>query len=221
MILYYVLYTGPVYLSNDTCSSQSCNTYLKMFYKIFALLACLIAVSGKSDPHKKETKLKATPTQKCKSITAADVRNLFKKWADSLLVGPEEVITNYWKTSILIPTLSNVVRDDPQSKIEYFEHFCAKKPVATIVEDYIDLTACNEAQYNGLYDFALTDPGTGAQSVAHARFSYTFQTFDGNEWKIMTHHSSLLPNPVGGARRLRSETENFEEVLNFNVASYD
>lgn len=215
-----------------------------MLYKFIVVLACLIAVSGKSSSkadkkHAQEssergfsstvTQLDATTddanpsssgaSQNCASITPDGVRYLFKTWGDSLLVSPEAVVENYWEHSILVPTLSNVVRADPPSKINYFEHFCAKKPVPTIVEDFIDVTACNEAQYNGLYNFALTDPVTKAQSVANARFSYTFQTFDGKVWKIKTHHSSLLPNPVGGARRLRGEIEDFE-VLNFNVASY-
>ena len=213
-----------------------------MFYKIVLLLACLIAVTAKTVSTKPAeassekgrtttiTQLSAdddaNPTttggsQKCASIDATGVRNLFNTWAASLLVSPEAVVENYWHNSILIPTLSNVVRPDPPSKANYFEHFCAKKPVPTIVEDFIDTTGCNEAQYNGLYNFALTDPVSGAQSVANARFSYTFQTYNGKEWKIKTHHSSLLPNPVGGARRLRGvEAENFE-VLNFNVASYN
>ena len=167
-------------------------------------------------------------TRKCQDIFNTsgcvgvdDVRNLFKGWAAALLVSPEAVVNKYAHNSILIPTLSNVVRTNPDTKKDYFEHFCAKKPVPTIIEDKVDVSGCNEAQYNGLYDFALTDPGTGAQSVAHARFSYTFQTYDGKIWRIKTHHSSLLPNPVGGARRLRSEKEDFEEVLNFNVATYD
>ena len=48
-------------------------------------------------------------------------------------------------------------------------------------------------QYNGKYDFKLTDPDTNVESIAHARFTYVFTTTDGKEWKIQTHHSSLLP----------------------------
>jgi len=48
-------------------------------------------------------------------------------------------------------------------------------------------------QYNGKYDFKLTDPATKVESIAHARFTYVFTTKDGKEWKIQTHHSSLLP----------------------------
>ena len=52
---------------------------------------------------------------------------------------------------------------------------------------------CIRIQYNGKYDFRLTDPATNVDSIAHARFTYVFSTTDGKEWKIQTHHSSLLP----------------------------
>ena len=161
----------------------------------------------------------AGASQECTAITADAVRALFNSWATDLLTTPEQVVSHYWHNSILIPTLSNVIRSTDSTKLAYFEHFCAKKPVASIVEDFVDLTGCNEAQYNGLYNFALTDPVTGAASVANARFSYTFQTYDGKTWKIKTHHSSLLRNPVGGARRLRGADAD-HEFLNFNVATY-
>jgi len=217
-----------------------------MFYRLALLLACVLAVSAKSAAPAASSKdavvekghtttitaLDADDTngddknptnsgssQKCSAITADGVRALFNSWGQSLLTTPDQVVSHYWHNSILIPTLSNVVRSTDSAKLAYFEHFCAKKPVPTIVEDFVDLTGCNEAQYNGLYNFALTDPVTGAASVANARFSYTFQTYDGNTWKIKTHHSSLLPNPVGGARRLRGADAD-HEFLNFNVATY-
>ena len=48
-------------------------------------------------------------------------------------------------------------------------------------------------QYNGKYDFSLTNPTTGVTSITHARFTFVFTTTDGNTWKIKTHHSSVLP----------------------------
>ena len=71
--------------------------------------------------------------------------------------------------------------------IPYFNFaifFCSVKGISL---------CCIRIQYNGKYDFRLTDPATNVDSIAHARFTYVFSTTDGKEWKIQTHHSSLLP----------------------------
>ena len=54
----------------------------------------------------------------------------------------------------------------------------------------------NVLQYNGKYDFSLTNPTTGVASITQARFTFVFTTIDGKVWKIKTHHSSVLPEPV-------------------------
>ena len=139
--------------------------------------------------------------QKCKKVTAKDVRNMWHAWAASLATTPELVAEQYWNHgSVLLPTLSNQVRNSEQEKINYFEHFLQKKPVASINQDFVAI-GCNTAEYNGIYSFQLTDPATKKVSAAMARFTYVFTTSPdegakGN-WKIETHHSSLMPNPGG------------------------
>ena len=63
--------------------------------------------------------------------------------------------------------------------------------------DFIILFSCS-----GHYDFELTNPTTGEVAVAHARFTYVFDSNEGKEWKIRTHHSSLLPETAAKATNL-------------------
>ena len=61
---------------------------------------------------------------------------------------------------------------------------------------------------SGNYDFELTNPTTGEVAIAHARFTYVFDSNESKEWKIRTHHSSLLPVTAAEATNLnlRSST---------------
>jgi hypothetical protein len=137
------------------------------------------------------------------NLTEDDVRALWQQWNAALAtLSPEKVGEQYWNHgSILLPTLSNKIRDTPKSKLDYFEHFLQKKPVGAIDQDFIYISE-NVAQYDGIYTFTLTNPDTGAVTTAQARFTYVFTTYPNKasgkgEWKIETHHSSLMPNAGG------------------------
>lgn len=159
----------------------------------------------------------------CYAISDKEVRALWQKWNDALKsMNVDNVLNLYWDQSVLVPMFSNHIRPDAPTKLEYFKHFLAKKPNAEIKEDYIDVTACNMAQYAGIYEFSLTDATNGAVSKALARFSYTYQTFDGTVWNIKSHHSSLMPKPPGGGRRLSIEDEasTGSDLLNFSLVSH-
>ena len=133
----------------------------------------------------------------CTPIAEGKVKELWKKWNEALqTLEPEKVAEMYHDSSVLLPTLSNKVRDDVKGKLDYFEHFLAKKPIGSIDEDYVEVKYCNLATYNGIYTFDLTAVDTKVQ----ARFSYVY-TFEEGEWKIKTHHSSLMPEKSASRRR--------------------
>ncbi len=165
----------------------------------------MLAASVSAGPQKHNT-------QKCKKISDKGVHNLFLRWNNALLtLDSEEVADEYWSDATLVPTVSNVVRDDKKSKIEYFDEFLLKKPSGTIVEPHIHV-GCNTATYSGLYDFAVStkDMTTGAtvNSVVNARFTFVYEyRWESETWKIIQHHSSKLPNPIGGERKLRAGPE--------------
>ena len=94
----------------------------------------------------------------------------------------------------MIPLRSNFLRDTAEKKLDYYKTFLKSKPQFEVREENINLDGCNQVQYNGIYDISETDEETGEVVVTPARFSFTFQTFDGKYWAIKAYHSSKFPN---------------------------
>ncbi|MDF3141446.1 MULTISPECIES: SgcJ/EcaC family oxidoreductase [unclassified Streptomyces] len=132
-------------------------------------------------------------SEKAAKPTEKQVAALFDEWNAALKTqDPEKVADLYWDDAVLLPTLSNQVRADRESRIDYFEHFLANKPVGKKIETHINVLDSNSVLDAGLYEFALTDHDTGKKSIAKARYTYEWEKRDG-EWKIVNHHSSLMP----------------------------
>ena len=105
-----------------------------------------VVASGKED-HKHDDKHDDDHHDDCYKLNDMKVRALFNKWNDALhTLSPETVAEQYWEHSILLATLSAVLRTDVASKLEYFEEFLKKKPSAEIIEDYI-VNNCGSSQY--------------------------------------------------------------------------
>lgn len=124
----------------------------------------------------------------CHPINEQDVARLFDRWNDALKSGdPHKVVANYAQHSILLPTLSNTPRVTVAEKLDYFEHFLEKKPSGKIDFRFF-VPGCNSAVDSGLYTFTLG--ATGA--TVHARYTFTY-AWDGRQWLITSHHSSVMP----------------------------
>jgi len=105
------------------------------------------------------------------------------------------VLAHYAEGGTLWPTLSNVLRversppGNNRAIEDYFVLFLAKidgvgdvewnEKVAQPIDD-------NHCMWSGVYTFSLT------QGKVRARFSYLVKKV-GDEWKIMHHHSSQMP----------------------------
>lgn len=123
----------------------------------------------------------------CQQLQTEQVEALFEKWEASIRSGiPEDVVRNYTKDSILIPTLSNEIRDSDKSRESYFRKFLKKKPSAKINYRKIN-TGCNFATDSGIYTFTLNN-----KEALKARYTFTYKRV-GNEWLISSHHSSMMP----------------------------
>jgi len=123
-------------------------------------------------------------------ITKAEVRNLFELWNDALKTGdPAVVAQRYAKEGVLLPTLSDIPRNDVEGIKDYFVHFLEKKPVGKILEGDI-FVGNNWAQDAGIYEFTFEDG-----SKVKARYSFVYVYEDG-QWLISHHHSSLMPQEV-------------------------
>ncbi|MBE9050210.1 SgcJ/EcaC family oxidoreductase [Nostocales cyanobacterium LEGE 11386] len=131
-----------------------------------------------------------TKQEQCVKTSKTEVEQLFERWNQSLQTGdPNNVVKNYAKNAILLPTVSKKPRTTPAEIREYFVHFLEKQPVGKIVQSYIRV-GCNFASNNGLYTFTILNNEQKKQ--VPARYSFEYQYING-QWLIVAHHSSKLP----------------------------
>jgi len=137
------------------------------------------------------TNIQASRTESCKATSEQEIATLFDRWNQSLQTGdPHKVAANYAERSILLPTLSNKPRLTVAEKEDYFHHFLQDRPSGRIDFRLIEL-GCNSAVDSGLYTFTFARTG----AVVKARFTYTYH-WDGTQWLITSHHSSLMPEKM-------------------------
>ena len=120
-------------------------------------------------------------------IEEKEILELFELWNNAIQSNePRNVVTLYDESAILLPTISNKVRHNHDEIMDYFVNFLAKNPVGKINKSNVrifDDIAIN----SGIYTFNFKD-GTSAQ----ARFTFVYRIIN-KQWKIIEHHSSLLP----------------------------
>ncbi|MCX4610625.1 SgcJ/EcaC family oxidoreductase [Streptomyces mirabilis] len=128
-----------------------------------------------------------------KPPSKARIAALFDGWNAALKTGdPEKVADRYASDAVLLPTVSNRIRDTHAEIVDYFEHFLANKPVGKKIETIVNVLDENSALDTGLYEFTLTDPDTGARRTVEARYTYEYEK-RGGKWLIVNHHSSVMP----------------------------
>ena len=118
------------------------------------------------------------------------IGSLFDNWNAALkTLDPDAVVALYADDAILLPTLSNAVRHNHSELRDYFVDFLKKQPRGVINESNIRDFG-KTGVHSGVYTFTLTSDGE--VSEAKCRFTYVYEKRDG-EWKIIEHHSSLMP----------------------------
>lgn len=128
--------------------------------------------------------------QACPAVSDAQIAGLFDRWNASLQTkDPKQVVSNYAKDGLLLATVSNKPRTNPDEIADYFVHFMEKSPKGTIVKRTITKD-CNTAVDAGLYNFTFEDG-----QVVKGRYTFVYK-FDGKNWLISHHHSSAMPEVV-------------------------
>ncbi|EJF30324.1 SgcJ/EcaC family oxidoreductase [Enterobacter sp. Ap-916] len=146
--------------------------------KVSAFIGSLLLVSGSTW---------AAPAKDCVKVDKAAIEGLFDRWNDSLKTGDaKKVADTYLTDAVLLPTVSNQVRLTDAERVDYFEHFLAKKPVGKIDSRTVRI-GCNKAIDVGTYTFTFED-----KTTVSARYTFTY-AWDGSDWKISSHHSSAMP----------------------------
>ena len=119
---------------------------------------------------------------------------LLQKWTSAIKNGdPKQVTSLYHEDGILLGTFSAKERVGHELILEYFESLLKSPVEVQIVSEHSHVFE-SSAVNSGLYNF-ITDGKT-----INARFSFAYSK--GNkfgipqniaEWKIIAHHSSILP----------------------------
>jgi len=111
---------------------------------------------------------------------------LLQKWVGAIKSGdPKQVVSLYRDDGILLGTFSNKERIGHDLIFEYFENLLKSPVEVQIVSEHPHVFE-SSAVNSGLYNF-ITDGKT-----INARFSFAYSKNDA-EWKIISHHSSVLP----------------------------
>ena len=80
------------------------------------------------------------------AITEDQVKDLFDLWNNALkTLDPKKVADRYAKTSVLLPTVSDIPRTDYAGIEDYFTHFLKNEPTGEIIESNV-ITGFNWAQ---------------------------------------------------------------------------
>ena len=111
---------------------------------------------------------------------------LLQKWVSTIKQGGPKQVTNlYHENGILLGTFSAKKRIGHELILEYFENLLKNPVEVEIVSEHVH-TSESMAVNSGLYNFI-----TNGKTI-NARFSFVYAR-DNAEWKIISHHSSVLP----------------------------
>ncbi len=126
----------------------------------------------------------------CQPATKKLVEELFKKWNDALQTGNAKTVAAlYAEDAVLLPTVSNLPRTTQEEIEDYFNHFLEKKPYGIIKQRNIK-KGCNKLTDAGIYHFQVVS--NGKKEVVPARYTFVYE-YRNNQWKIVHHHSSMMP----------------------------
>ena len=111
---------------------------------------------------------------------------LLQNWVAAIKSGdPKQVTSLYHGDGILLGTFSNKERVGDDLILEYFENLLKSPVDVEIVSEHPHILE-SAAVNSGLYNFV-----TNGKTI-NARFSFVYQK--GNDgWKIVSHHSSVMP----------------------------
>ena len=124
-------------------------------------------------------------------ISKSEVTGLFSVWNDALAtLDSDKVAQCYSKDAVLLPTVSDSPRAGTAAIKDYFDAHLLKKPQGRILKSWIKVGECGLwAQDNGIYEFTMGTTG----DVVKARYTFVYALEDNGEWKIVHHHSSVMP----------------------------
>ncbi|KAL3935971.1 MAG: hypothetical protein SGBAC_008612 [Bacillariaceae sp.] len=150
------------------------------------------------------------------NISEGEVRRLFYLWNDALATLDSQAVANrYARQAVLLPTVSDVPRTNRDGIVDYFNHFLEKRPQGVILDSFVRI-GDNWCQDTGIYEFTM---GTTGDKVK-ARYSFVY-VFEGGEWKIAHHHSSMMPEGAKGTVLEEDQVRSLFYLWNDALATLD
>ena len=111
---------------------------------------------------------------------------MLETWVDKIRTNdPKQVVSLYHDDGLLLGTFSDIERKGHNLILEYFENLLKSNVDVEIVTEHKHETE-SLVTNSGLYNFIVDG------KTVNARFSFVFIKIDDN-WKILSHHSSVLP----------------------------
>jgi uncharacterized protein (TIGR02246 family) len=112
--------------------------------------------------------------------------NSLENWVSKIQSAePDQVVSLYHDDGLLLGTFSDKERMGHDLILEYFENLLKSKVDVEIVTQHKHESE-SLVTNSGLYNFIVDG------KTVNARFSFVFIKTE-NDWKILSHHSSVLP----------------------------
>ena len=170
------------------------------FVSVTALLVAITPISSFAQTEKAEKEVAETTDT----------------WLNTVTSGSEgvvdELVALYAEDGVLWGTVSEQVRDTPAEIRDYFEFF-AKLPELSVssYKGCIRMYDENFAINSGYYTFTFSKDGETKE--VPARYSFAYQKGNSNQWEIIEHHSSALPEAPEALEIVSAEQDACENGL--------
>ena len=111
---------------------------------------------------------------------------MIETWVEKIRTNdPKQVVSLYHDDGLLLGTFSDIERKGHDLILAYFENLLKSNVDVEVVTQHKHETDSIIAN-SGLYNFIVDG------KTVNARFSFVFIK-TGDDWKILSHHSSVLP----------------------------
>ncbi len=197
-----------MFLSKDSAISSSFKLFnsigntkkLISFISVTVLLIAINPLSGLAQTEKAEK----------------EVAKMTDIWLNTVTSGSQEVVDEvvalYAENGVLWGTVSEQVRDTPPEIRNYFEYF-AKLPELSVssYKGCVRMYDENIAINTGYYTFTYSK--NGQTKEVPARYSFVYQKDSNNQWEIIEHHSSALPEAPEALQKVSANQDTCENGL--------
>jgi hypothetical protein len=127
----------------------------------------------------------------CPKTGKPSLQGELQKWFDAIATHDPFIVSTLYETSaVLLPTFRRKIHKTPIERLEYFKFFMAFKALRGVVDEQHPQIIGDVGVNSGLYHFIFEEDGV--EKIVYARFTFSY-IFEDNSWKLISHHSSALP----------------------------